>query len=166
MNLLTRRRTEENLGLNRDRGPKMREEKDVTIRQILARRIRAYQRKGRAPRVLRRRNGARADPGVSQDYLLREARGGMTDRKAETEGGLSLGAERGDGPGLEAETGGGQDLGAGKEGGTTGEGMMRERGQEMIRIPRRERQLLLQERRKTFLPPKLEEPTFLQPSSG
>ena len=154
--------TEENLGLNRDQGLKMREAKDVTIRQTLVRR----KKEGRAPRVLRRGNAARADPGVSQDYLLRKARGGMKGRKVEREGDPSRGAESGDGPGLEAETGGGQDLGAGKEGGTTGEGMTRERGREMIRIPGRERQLLLPERRKTFSQPKLEEPTFLQPSSG
>ena len=128
----------------------MTEEEDVTILLTLTRRTRAHPGEGRVLRVLPRGNRAGVDPGVSQDYLLRRARGGMTDPRAESGGDPSLVAERGGDPGLEAETDGDPDPGAGKEGGTTGRGRIPERGQEMTRIPRRRRGLLPLERRKTF----------------
>ena len=86
----------------------MTEEKDVTIRQTLTRRTRAHLGEGRVPRVLPRGNRAGVDRGVSQDYLLRKARGGMTDLRAESGGDPSLVAERGGGLGRGGQGRGGR----------------------------------------------------------
>ena len=156
--------TGENQGPDLDQGPKMMGEESVTIRQTQAKRKRDHLSEDRG--VLRRGGGVGADQKVSRDCLRRKARDGMTDREVERGEDQSPGAGRGGNPGLGAETGGHLDQAAETEEGKTGERRMIKRGLEMTRILRRRRRLHPPVRRKTFSPPKLEELTFLRPSSG